>query len=150
MQNVSFRYTRHFNNFVQQGIAEKHRQEFHSGTHEGRILGNDSFSEKALVLAEKKSRRRITIPQIIDAVCKEYGVNKKNLYEPGKKRLFAEARAVAAVLVQNEDYLSLTNLGKHLHRNLAALSRAASRTRDKLNESSDIAFRVASLQEKLL
>jgi putative transposase len=139
-----------YENFVQMGIAEKHRQEFHSGMCDGRILGNDSFSEKALSLAEKKSSRKITFSQIINAVVKEYGITERSLSEPGKTRLFAEARAVAAFLVQEEEHLSLTDLGKLLNRDLAALSRAASRIRDRLRVNSKLAKRVSSLREKIL
>lgn len=130
------------------GIAEKHRQEFHAGMSDGRILGNDTFSEKARSLSEKNSRRKITFSQIINAVCKEYGIKERRLSEPGKQRLFAEARAVAAFLVQEERDLSLTDLGKRFNRDLAALSRAAGRLRDRISNNPNLADRVSALQQK--
>ncbi len=138
-----------YKNFVQMGIAEKHIKEFHSGMGDGRILGNDRFSERALSQAAMKSSRKLSFPQIINAVCKEYGIKERSLPEPGKKRLFAEARAVVALLVLEEEHLSLTDLGKLFNRDLAALSRAASRLRGKLCEKSKLASRVSSLQKRL-
>jgi len=45
--------------FVEQGIAESHRHEFQSGFHGGRILGDDSFSEKVLAIANQKIRLKL-------------------------------------------------------------------------------------------
>lgn len=39
---------------MQQVISESQRQEFHSGTNDGIIIGDDSFSENVLALAEQK------------------------------------------------------------------------------------------------
>ena len=118
-----------YDEFVQDGIAEVHRHEFHSGKFQGRILGDEKFSEKALALAEEKWKNRSTLSQIIDAVCLSYGIEQDIFIEPGKKQPGAEARAIAAYLVQEEEHLSLTDLGSFLNRDLAALSRAAGRIR---------------------
>ncbi len=85
--------------FVQEGIAESHRHEFHRGAHDERILGTDNFIERALSLASQKYKVKITLPLIIDAICAEYGIAASSLSEPGKKRVYAEARAIAAFLV---------------------------------------------------
>ncbi len=90
---------------------EVHRHEFHSGTFQGRILGDENFSKKVLALAEEKWKNRSTLNQIIDAVCLSYGIEQDICIEPGKKQPGAEARAMAAYLVQEEEHLSLTDLG---------------------------------------
>ena len=86
------------------------RQVFHSGTYEGRILGDDNFSEKALAKADEKLKDRYSLQQLIDTVCSIYGVKPEILAEAGKKQPGAGARAVVAYLVQEEESLSLTKL----------------------------------------
>ena len=136
--------------FLKDGITEEYRHEFHTGTFEGIILGDEKFSEKALVLAEKKWKNRWTLSQIIHAVCLSYGIEQKTLIEPGKKQPGAEARAIVAFLVQEEEHLSLTELGTFIDRDLAALSRAAGRIRERVKENFELADKISLSREKLL
>lgn len=136
--------------FVHDGITEPYRHEFHSGTYQGRILGDEKFNETALALAEEKWKRQSTLSQIVDAVCLSYGIGKDILIEPGKKQPGAEARAIAAYLVQEEEHLSLTDLGNVLDRDLAALSRAAGRIRQRAKENPELANKIAISNEQLL
>jgi REP element-mobilizing transposase RayT len=139
-----------YDDFIQAGITEPHRHEFHRGTFDGRILGDENFSEKALALADEKSKNRRTLNQILDAVCWSYGLDQEILLEPGKKQPGAEARAIAAYLVQEEEHLSLTELGTVLNRDSSALSRAAGRIRERKKNDSNLADRVASTRGRLL
>ncbi|ACM19400.1 transposase, Y1_Tnp domain-containing [Geotalea daltonii FRC-32] len=117
----------HYRQFLLDGIAEGRRNEFHSGTCEGRILGDDCFADKALTRANQHWRREWQLDELIDAICRRYGIAAKELKAPGKKRPFSEARAVAAVLVQESPHLTLTELGKVLQRDITALGKAAQR-----------------------
>jgi len=135
-----------YDDFVQNGITEAHRHEFHSGTYQGRILGDEKFSENALSLAEEKCKNRRTLRQIIDAVCLSYGIEQEIFFEPGKKQPGAEARAIAAYLVQEEEYLSLTALGNLIGRDSAALSRAAGRIRERVRENSELFDKIKRLR----
>lgn len=139
-----------YNNFVENGITEQHRPEFHTGTYEGRILGDEKFSEKALALAEEKSKNRWTLNQIIHAICLSYGIKQKTLLEPGKRQPGAEARATVAYLVQGEEHLSLTELGYLINRDLTALSRAAGRIRERVRKNVKLADKISSSRETLL
>ncbi|MBU0673440.1 MAG: transposase, partial [Proteobacteria bacterium] len=126
-----------YHDFVQSGIFEARRQEFHTGIFEGRILGDETFSESALALAEEQRSSRYSLKQIIDTVCLVYGINPELLSEPGKKQPAAMARAIVAYLVQEEDH-SLTDLGNLVRRDLSALSRAAGRIRERAAEDVEI------------
>ena len=74
------------------------RIEFHRGTYEGRILGDDGFSENALAKAEEKFQGRLELHQIIDAVCAEYAIDADMLAESGKKQPASKARTIVAYL----------------------------------------------------
>ena len=87
---------------------------FHTGvlTGESRILGNDRFSDEVLALADEQRRRRWSYDQLIASLCLIYGIDNKTLLEPGNRQPAAEARAVAALLVQENNHTALTDLGK--------------------------------------
>jgi putative transposase len=113
--------------FVQARMDEGYRKEFHSGVFESRILGNDRFSDEVLALADEQRRYRWLYDQLIASVCLIYGIDNNTLLEPGKRQPAAEARAVAALLVQENNHTALTDLGKIFSRDLSALCKAAGR-----------------------
>jgi putative transposase len=112
--------------FINDGISEGRRGEFHSGTCEGRLLGDDRFVDDALGKASEK-RLRTTIADVLNAVCEAYGMAIEELRAPGKARPFSEARAVASAAVQALPHLSLTQLGRELNRDIAPLGRVGRR-----------------------
>jgi putative transposase len=113
--------------FVDEGLREGHRKDFHSGSFEGRALGDDTFIDQALLKAEEKRSAGITLGQVIESVCSTYRLNAAELCTPGKAQPAAEARAVAALIVRNADSLSLSELAGFLKRDLSGLSQAARR-----------------------
>nr|MDA3785378.1 transposase [Deltaproteobacteria bacterium] len=135
--------------FIAQGIDEKHRVDFHQGSYQGRILGDDSFSEKTLAKAAEPLQRPVRLEQIVTAICDSYGINADFLREPGKRQPGATARAVAAFLVQNADNLTLSELAHYVQRDLACLSRAAGRLPGRLPKDTALARKLATIQQHL-
>jgi len=113
--------------FVADGLGEGHRKDFHSGSFEGRALGDDSFIDLALLKAEEKRVSDIALNQVIASVCLIYQLTSAELRAAGKAQPAAEARALAALLVRNSDSLSLIELAGFLKRDLSGLSHAARR-----------------------
>ena len=113
--------------FVRDGMGEERRNEFHSGTFEGRILGDDSFTDEILVRAQQKRDREYSLDEVIGTVCAHFRISEVNLKVPGKTRPMTEARAVAAAIVQASPHLRLTDLAKLLGRDVSALGKAALR-----------------------
>ncbi len=118
-------------NFVMDGIGEKRRNEFHIGTCEGRILGDENFTDDSFVKANQLRGCSFSLADVINAVCHRYVITAEQLKAPGKARPFSEARAVTALLVQESLWLSLTELGKILSRNIAPLGRSGRRLLEK-------------------
>jgi chromosomal replication initiation ATPase DnaA len=75
--------------------------------------------------------RPVSMAEIITHVCKRYGLDPEVLAQPGKKRDWAEARAVIALLVWYEDHLSLTDPCTRFSRDLTSLSQAVNRLRTR-------------------
>ena len=119
-----------YSSFVCDGVGEGRRGEFHCGTCEGRILGDDSFTEDILVKVDQKVERDYSLEEVISAVCAYYQISEEKLNAPGKHRPMTEARAVAAALVQKSPHLQLTTLAMLLGRDVSALGRAALRAID--------------------
>jgi len=119
--------------FTEEGIGESRRPEFHSGSHQGQILGDDAFAERALNdSGQTVNVKPPSLSDIIDAVCREYQVDIRVLHGEGNTRQGAEMRAMAAWVVQDTDGVTLTSLAGELNRDLSALSRAAGRLRKRM------------------
>jgi len=130
--------------FVNDGLSEGRRGEFHSGTCDGRLLGDDSFVDTALGKACEE-RMRTTVGDVLDAVCKMFDCSVQALRASGKERPFTEARAVASLLVQERSHLSLTELGRALNRDISPLGRVGRRLQREASQDS----RLRELMEKV-
>lgn len=113
---------RAYSSFINDGVSEGRRGEFHSGTCDGRLLGDDAFVDSALGKAGEK-RLCTTVGDVLDAVSRAFCCSMQDLRAPGKERPFTEARAVASLLVQEQSHLSLTELGRALNRDISPLGR---------------------------
>ncbi len=103
-----------------------------------------AVSEKVLSLADENSKTFWTHDQVIGSICLIYGIEKEMLCEPSKRQSAAEA-----YLVQENECLSLTDLGTILGRDLSALSRASSRIRGRLKEDPELEKKVATIKKQI-
>ncbi len=138
-----------FKTFVDGGMGEGHRKDFHRGSFEGRALGNDTFIDQALLKAEENKRAGITLPQVIEAVCSTYQLSTAELCAPGKAQPAAEARAVTAFFVRNAESLLLRDLASFLNRDLSGLSQAALRIRRRSGEDDQLRITLERVSEKV-
>lgn len=138
-----------FSDFVLQGLQEGTRPEFRQGSHQGRILGDDHFAEQALSTRGEPNHCRPSLPDIIDAVCRAYGLPTSALTDPGKKRKPAEARAMAALIVLETQDLTLTDLAAHLGRELSGLSQAAGRLHQRQTREPGIGERLEHIRRDI-
>ena len=122
-----------YDSFVQDGIGEGKRIEFHSGTCEGRILGSDSFTEDILAMVDQKGEQEYSLSEVIAKVCAHFHVSEDMLKAAGKTRPMTEARAITAAIVQTAPHLRLTELAKLLGRDISALGKAAQRIASDVN-----------------
>jgi len=113
--------------FILAGLGEGRRVEFHNGSSEGRILGDDRFTDDILVKVNEKGKREYSLEEVIGAVCAHYRLTPEKLQAAGKFRPMTEARAIAAAIVQLSPHLRLTDLARLVKRDLSALVKAAQR-----------------------
>jgi len=128
--------------FFAQGEQEEYRPEFSKGAHDGRLLGDDRFAERALALAEEKIQANFSLEEVVGTVCEVYGFDKNVLSSPGRRRDVSEAMAMAALLVLEAEHLTLTGLSVLVDRDISGLSQGARRLQERLMADQ-------SLQEKM-
>ncbi len=122
-----------YRRFVNEGVEEGYREDFHRGVTDPRVLGDDVFMEDVLGSAAKNPVRPRELDEIIEAVCRSYDVAEEDLAAPGRRRDLAEARAVVAHLATSVGDASLTEVAARFGRDVATLSsglrRLATRSR---------------------
>ncbi len=138
-----------FQAFCLKGINEERREEFHQGTFDGRILGDDGFSENVLAIARERFHALVSVEQLVKVVCKVYRMNEQAIVAPGKHQPGAEARAVVAYFAQEAGKPSLTELGKYFHRDPTTMSRAAGRLRERLANDRALTARLKKIKFSL-
>jgi REP element-mobilizing transposase RayT len=129
---------RRFVEFVIQGVNEGQRLEFHHGSHLGQILGDDSFAEQALLASESGLLKPIKLDDVLEAVCREYKIDDSLLYQKGNNRSNSEARAMAALVIQDIEGITLASLAEKLSRDLSTLSQSAGRLRKRMQDNPSI------------
>jgi REP element-mobilizing transposase RayT len=138
-----------YGEFVKYGMDEGHRKEFHSGTSEGRILGDDTFVERVYTESDQGEEKAVTLDEIIDRVCNLYGLTEEEIAAGGKQRYPSEARGVIAYLVREVRGMSVTDLGRRLKRDVSSLSHAADRIIRGSKEGSDLEKRKQLLEKAI-
>lgn len=108
---------------------------------------DDRYVRNLLRLEESLLPRRLTLEEILEAVCAGLQVTLEELSSPSRRRSLAQARTAAAVLVYEAPHLSLSALGKALNRNVSSLSHCLNRWRK--SPSQELAARLDGLRQRL-
>ncbi len=135
--------------FVAEGIGETRRNEYHNGTCEGLILGDDNFADEALTKSNQRRNHYYRLDDIVNAVCRRYEITTDQLKAPGKVRYYSQARAVAALLVRDMPGTCLTELGKMVNRNIAPLGRSAQRLLEEMTKNEALKTRIDELRREI-
>jgi len=138
-----------YQSFIEDGMEEGYRKEFHAGSFEGRALGDDRFIEEALSQAEEPARGKLSLETLIEAVCRAYGLSKTELASRSRVRQISEARAMAALLVRETEMLKMVELGKEIKQDVSSLSQAARRLELRIGSDSLIEERFEAIQRGL-
>ena len=114
---------RRYVRFVADGMYEGHREEFHRGQEEARVMGTDRFVERSLSAAGQTGRRPPPLEQVIKAVCERLQTSEQDLARVGRDRLAARARATIGWVVLSAAAGTLTGIGILFGRDVSTLSR---------------------------
>lgn len=140
---------RRYGQFIEQGLGEGYREEFHHGAEDARLLGDDDFLEKTYRQVAAKILKPPTLKQVIHAVCRDYGFKRSDLSAATRQRRPAEARAMIGLLSVELGSGSLTEVGKCFGRDVVTLSEGVKRVRSKMVLEKRLAKRVADIRGAL-
>jgi len=84
--------------FIAAGQGEGYREEFHRGTADGRLLGDEDFVAKTLSQVRERSLLRVEPERIIEVVCAHRKIEAGQLATVNRSRAGSEARTLSAYL----------------------------------------------------
>ena len=125
-----------YEEFVRAGQGEGHREEFHGGGDDQRILGNDRFAENMLgtEVLQPYKRKQVEFHDLIRRVCIEYRLKEEDLTSSSRNRYASEARLVIGWLALKSDNITLTEVAKHFGRDVTTVSRGVNRLEEKIKK----------------
>ena len=139
-----------YRDFVEQGKGGGHQEEYGKGSEtDSRVLGDETFIDKVLGQSKVRSRRRVTVEEIVTQVCKQFSLKEEVLLGPGKDRRLSKVRAIAACLVLDSGYLTLSELSKHVGRDPSTLSSGAKGLERQVQTDSQLARVISKIREDL-
>ncbi|GEM_PF-139242 len=138
-----------YKSFISEGIREGHRPEFHRGNRAGRILGDKSFARSALRKAAKAQTRLLSLDETIEHVCRLYNIDKGVLAEHDWHIDRSEVRSIIALIVQDQEHLSVTDLSIRFNRRLVTILALARRLLRRIETNPALAERVEMVQDQL-
>jgi REP element-mobilizing transposase RayT len=124
-----------FKQYVERKSGEGQQAEFYKGIHDTRVLGDENFAEK--VLQQKLTFKKPSLQRIVQQVCKQFGVQEKELKKPGRQRKMSEFRGIIGWLAKQLEATSLTEVSTHFNRDLATMSRAVRKIEERYARSED-------------
>ena len=123
--------------------------EYHAGTYDGRILGDDTLADEVLSKARQHTLLKYTCEDVVNIVCRNFKISAEELRSPGKSRHYSEARAVAALIVRETSHLSITNLARLLDRDVSALGRSVLHIKEMAEGAAGIAACIEEIRAEL-
>ena len=135
--------------FIKHGLTET-PMDLADEVVEGYFLGSEKFINRIKKLSGQKTTFKRTIDEIIDKVCDNYNLEKKDVIGPGKKRSLSEARTMVAWIVRENKHLSLTDLSKIVKRTVSGLSSAVGRLEKTARNNSKLAGKMEKLKNTVL
>jgi len=136
---------RRYRRFVIQGLDEGYRNDFHAGTQDSRVLGDDRFTQEVLSGEEPLVAVKVTLDQIVAAVCQDYGMEEAELVAGGQGRRATEVRSAIAWLASELQCATLVEVGRRVRREGSSLSSAVRRLHDRAAEDETLAKRLDRL-----
>jgi len=135
--------------FIREGLGEGHREEFHRGGEDTRVLGDDDFMDRIDSKCSLGRAKVPTIETVIGAVGREYGVETAELKTAIQRRRLSEARAMVGWLVRGLGGGTLTEAGRWLNRDAGTMSSAAQRLVDRSARDPALKRRMERLRSSL-
>jgi len=134
--------------FVAAGLDEGHRDDFHRGRRDTRVLADDDFTAQ-LLGREPVAGAPPSLEAIVKTVCDHYEVTEDELGGPSRARRLSEARGVVGRLAVATRSTTLTEVATRFHRDPTTLCRIVARIDRQTATPSRLANTVELLRNTL-
>lgn len=141
---------RRFADFTLDGLDEGHRNDFHRGESDSRVLGDDRFLERVADETILPRAIRPKLEDIVSLVCKENGIVQDHLSTAGQQRMFSESRAMIAWLARSTGGATLTEVGQTFNRDVGTVSSALRRLEQRALQDDVLKIRMENLKRVLM
>jgi putative transposase len=135
--------------FTREGLGESHREEFHRGPEDGRVLGKSEFTAMVLRPTGSAPAHSCSLDDVVTAVVASFAMEPGVLASHDKGRRAALARGVLAQLVLESSAGTLTQLAHLCHRDVSSLSSAATRVRQRARRNRALGQHIDALRASL-
>ena len=140
-----------YRDFVADGMGEGRRAEFHAGNGGGgRLLGDESFIERALAEAGERPETPPPLDAIIAIAAGEYGVAAADLAGPSRARHLSAARGLACLLARETGAAPLSALAARFGRDPSSLSRVRGHLEASAKRDPALAERIERLNNTII
>lgn len=134
--------------FIAAGMSEGHREEFHGGGDDRRILADDKFIERVLGTPPVVPKE-VSLDRIVKVVCEGYAIKEAQLRTPDRGRRASEARSLIAWLALQTGAATLEQVAARFGRDATTLSRLAGRIEARRRASRSFAAQVGRYNNAL-
>jgi hypothetical protein len=117
---------RRYQAFINENVGGSTQLKVEGNAKEPRVFGNDRFVEQ-LPVPVRRRHPQTTLGKLTADVCAEYCVTLERLRSADRYSNLVKARAELARRAITEQVATASDIARHLHRSLSALSRAMKR-----------------------
>ncbi|HBB41596.1 MAG: transposase [Nitrospirae bacterium CG2_30_70_394] len=140
---------RRYQEFVHQGVGEGHRDDFHGGGDDTRLLGDDEFSKEALGAEYSPLAARVSLDDLVTVVCDEWGLPEGALAIAGQGRRVSDVRAAVGWLARELGCATLAEVGRRTNRTGSSVTSAVQRLSARVAQDRDLSERLERLRDRL-
>ncbi len=140
---------RRYGAFVREGVEEGYREEFHRGSEDPRVVGDEQFVQGVIGEKDKRVGAVPKLDRIVRSVCRAYGMKEAELKGPGQRRDKSEVRAVLGWLAMEYGSATLSEVGKRFNRDVGTMSSAVRRLVDRAVDEKLLRERMEGLKSDI-
>lgn len=141
---------RRYGEFVREGVGEGYREEFHRGSEDSRVMGNEEFVQGVLDRLDQRIGAAPTLEKIVRTVCQVYGLKETELRGSGQRRVPSEVRAVVGWLAMEYGSATLSEVGRRFNRDVTTMSSAVRRLIDRARDLKVLRDRMGGLKSEVV
>lgn len=125
-----------YENFIFDGLEEGYRKQFSIGNIDGRILGNEEFTDDILSIEQITENSNVHMDKILENVTLKFSIDVNDLKSFNRSREFTKIRTLIGYLVYEYSNNSLSEYSRFINRDISTISAAVNKFKSELDKNS--------------